>query len=193
MPQDEIAKLQKEIARLKELVVTDELTRVLNRRGLNEALNPLVREVVFQLENPEKRKNLIIRSFTLAFVDIDHFKKINDTYGHAAGDAALQNVAKILKQNVRSIDVVGRYGGEELIIGLLGAGEDDGFRIADDLRQKIEVAEMKSGEKTFKLTASFGLSTLKPGMSVNELIDQADKALYEAKETGRNKVVVAKN
>ena len=192
MPEDEIAKLQQEIIKLKELLVTDELTKILNRRGLNEALTPLVREVAFQLENPGRRKNVIIRDFSLLFVDIDHFKKINDTYGHAAGDIALKAVAKILKQNVRGIDVVGRYGGEELIVGLLGAGEDEGFRVADELRKKVEAAEMVAEDKTFKLTASFGLSTLKTGMSVNELIDQADKALYEAKETGRNKVVVAK-
>jgi diguanylate cyclase (GGDEF)-like protein len=192
MPIGEIEKLQREIARLKELVITDELTRVLNRRGLNQALTPLVKEVSYQLQNPEKRKNMVIRAFTLVFADIDHFKQVNDTYGHAAGDAALRTLAKVLRQNVRGIDVVGRYGGEELIIGLLGASEDDGVRISEDLRKKVEDTQIKVGVKTFRVTASFGLAVLKKKMSVDDLIDAADKALYEAKETGRNKVVLAK-
>ncbi|HUD20576.1 MAG TPA: GGDEF domain-containing protein [Candidatus Saccharimonadales bacterium] len=192
MPQNEVEKLQLEIVKLKELLVTDELTKVLNRRGLEQALKPVVGEVSFQLKHPEKRKSLIIRAFSLVFVDIDHFKKVNDTYGHQAGDEALRVVARILKENIRGIDVVGRYGGEEIVIGLLGASKIDAERIAEDLRKKIATEIIEIEEKKFQLTASFGVATLGVDMTTEELIHLADQALYKAKETGRNKVVVAK-
>lgn len=189
MSQTEIQKLQEEIERLKTLLNTDELTQAANRRGLMEGLKPVVKEVEYQIKNPNKRKNLIITSFSLVFVDVDHFKNVNDSYGHPAGDEVLKKIAQILRENVRGVDVVGRYGGEEMVIGLLGADKRDAVMVAENLREKIERTEVSFEGKTIKVTASFGIAQLDSGMSVEKLIENADKALYEAKETGRNKVV----
>jgi diguanylate cyclase (GGDEF)-like protein len=190
--QQRIEQLEKEIDRLKGQLVTDELTRIFNRRGLIQNLTPFFKEVLYQLSNPERRKSLILRHLSIIFVDIDHFKKINDTYGHAAGDAALKSASKLLKEHVREIDIVGRYGGEEIVIGLIGASSRDAGLIAENLRKKIEENSVSFEGQQIQMTASFGVSSLEMGMELNELIDKADQALYKAKKTGRNKVVVAK-
>ncbi|MEX2012331.1 MAG: GGDEF domain-containing protein [Patescibacteria group bacterium] len=186
-----IRELQQKIRQLQEELITDELTRILNRRGLMERVDPFVNEVRYQLENPDQRRGLIIRNFSLIFVDVDKFKTINDTHGHAAGDSVLIEVAQRLRDNVRGSDIVGRYGGEEIVIGLLGASAEDARMIAENLRKKIEEKPFKHGQLEIPVTASFGVTTLKIKQSTNDLIDTADKALYMAKEGGRNRVVTA--
>lgn len=186
-----IIELEKKISVLRSQLVTDELTKILNRRGLIEILKPWAREVAYQLANPDRRKALIVRALSLIFVDIDHFKKVNDTYGHQAGDAALKGVAKILKESVREIDIVGRYGGEEIVIGLIGANIVDAKKISEHIRQKIAGTPIKYRDHTIKLTASFGVSALSAEHDLEMLIKNADEALYQAKNTGRNKVVVS--
>lgn len=187
-----IAELEKTIVQLREQLVTDELTRLYNRRGLIDLLKPVMKEVKFQLQNPERRRNVIIRSFSLLFIDIDHFKKINDGYGHEAGDAALKKVTKILKENVRGLDLVGRWGGEEILIGLIGADITDGTKIAEVLRQKIIESPLVYKDKAIDVTASFGVAELKTDEVLDDLVRRADEALYKAKKTGRNRVVAAK-
>ncbi|HSX41996.1 MAG TPA: GGDEF domain-containing protein [Candidatus Saccharimonadales bacterium] len=203
----QLAKLQKRITKLEQELRTDELTKILNRRGLLAVLRPIFEEVIFEHSNPEKRKNVVVKSLSIVFADIDHFKKINDTFGHAAGDEALKKVAEILKNGTRGIDAVGRWGGEEMILGLLGADKDDAAKVAENLREKIEqtpiildfapIVSAQGGKlsglnATMSLTASFGVAELGKEKTLDALIDRADKALYEAKESGRNKVVVAK-
>lgn len=188
----QIAKLQAEVEQLKTQINTDELTQILNRRGLMSYLAAISREVAFQLENPGKRRSVVIQSFSLIMIDIDHFKSINDTYGHPAGDVVLRGVASVIDDFVRGIDIVGRYGGEELVVGLVGANSKDATRIAEDLRIKIAAAEFKFKDKIIKLTVSMGLSTLSAGQKLDELIAEADKSVYDAKHGGRNKVVVFK-
>ncbi len=188
---EKIQQLQQKIRSLQEELVTDELTRILNRRGLFERIEPFVNEVRYQIENPEQRQGLIIHNFSLVFADVDKFKSINDTYGHAAGDAVLKEVAQRLRQNVRGSDIVGRYGGEEIVIGLLGASLDDAKTIAENLRQKIEEKPFSHDGKEINVTASFGVAALQKGQDTNAVIDQADKALYAAKENGRNRVEIA--
>ncbi len=186
-----IAELEQEIERLRQQLTTDELTQILSRKGLMELLKPLVSEVIFQLHHPERRKNVIIRALSLIFIDIDHFKQVNDTYGHQAGDLVLKAVTKILRAGVREMDVVGRYGGEELIVGLVGASSKDAQASAEQLRKKIAETPIKFRDQIIKITASFGVATLSPDLNLEELIRQADMALYQAKNSGRNKVVVA--
>ena len=123
--EEKIAELERQISQLREQLTTDELTKILNRKGLTDILKPWIREVAYQLANPNRRKTLTVRAFSLIFVDLDHFKKVNDVYGHQAGDVALKTVARILKDNVREVDIVGRYGGEEMVIGLIGANIND--------------------------------------------------------------------
>ena len=186
-----IVELEQEITKLRSQLTTDELTQILNRKGLIEILKPWAREVAYQLANPDRRKALIVRALSLVFVDVDHFKNVNDTYGHQAGDLALKTIAKILRENVREIDIVGRYGGEELVIGLIGANLQDARKIAEHLRVKIADTPVKFRDQIIKITASFGVAALAADLNLDDLIRNADEALYRAKNSGRNKVVTA--
>lgn len=183
-----IQELQKKIQKLQVELITDELTKILNRRGLMQRIEPFVNEVRYQLEHSEQRKGFILRDFSLVFIDIDHFKSINDTYGHLAGDTVLKGIAQNLRKSVRASDIVGRYGGEEIVIGLLGANGKDAKRISESLRKKIEEQSFQHHDNQINVTASFGIASLNKKMDTNQLIDAADKALYKAKEGGRNRV-----
>lgn len=190
-PLEQVEKLKRRIAKLEHELYTDELTRILNRRGVMASLKPLVNAVHYQFNQPQKRKSFTIRALSVLFVDIDHFKSVNDTYGHPAGDEALKKVAQVLRSSVREIDLVGRWGGEEMIVGLVGANLEEAAEIAETLRSKIEKSPVAFGNKEIKLTASFGVAVLQKNMTIDELLSAADVALYQAKDTGRNKVVTA--
>lgn len=185
-----IAQLEKEIQRLRDELITDDLTKARNRKGFIELLTPIVDEVLYQLERPHKRKNVIIRQLSVIFADVDNFKKINDTFGHEIGDLVLKAVAKVFLNYTRGIDVVGRYGGEELVVGLIGASKEDAFKVAENLREKIEQLNFEHKGKSFNVTASFGVSELKAKDTLDGLVDRADKAMYQAKRNGKNQVVV---
>lgn len=187
-----IERLQRELNELRSQLQTDELTGLLNRRGLMTYLSSIAKEVSYQLENTEKRRSVVIQSLSLVFMDIDHFKKINDTFGHDGGDTVLRKVAEIIGDFVRGIDIIGRLGGEEMVIGLVGASSQNASKIADRLREQIAETEFLYKGKKISVTASFGISTLRPGQTLPELIVEADKAMYQAKASGRNKVVVFK-
>ncbi len=184
-----IQKLKQRIVVLEGQLRTDELTRVLNRRGLMEYLDTIVNEVRFQLKHPERRRFLLIKSFSLVFVDLDYFKKINDTYGHQMGDQVLRQVTALIQDELRGVDIVGRYGGEEIIIGLVGADEQAASQIADSIRQKISKLEFRHEDEVFQVTASFGVASLSNDTSLKEVIARADQAVYRAKNLGRNRVV----
>lgn len=190
---EQIAKLKAEITRLKEAISTDPLTGLQNRRGLSERLQPVVKEVSYQLDNPQRRR-VQIDSLAIVMVDIDFFKKINDEHGHEGGDRVLKQLSQLLLDHLRSLDVVGRMGGEEFAVGLLGARPEMGTKVAEQLREAVAATDFVLGDGTkLKVTASFGVTSLTGAkLSLDDLLAQADKALYEAKNSGRNKVVVYK-
>ncbi|MCC2617125.1 sensor domain-containing diguanylate cyclase [Aestuariibacter halophilus] len=121
-------------------------------------------------------------------VDIDHFKKINDKHGHNVGDAALRHVADILKQEVRQLDTIGRWGGEEFVVLLPDVSRDHAMSVAERARQRIVDAPMPLEDGELSITASFGLAQGKTTRSLASLLADADTALYEAKRSGRNRV-----
>ncbi len=130
--------------------------------------------------------------------DVDHFKDVNDTYGHIIGDKILKHIAKILKQTVRSSDIVARFGGEEFIILTYQMNEEQGKQLAERIRQAIfETPYIDEDTKqTISVTVSIGIVHYVPKneeeiLCLNDLIESADKALYIAKNNGRNQVVVA--
>ncbi|WP_432738645.1 sensor domain-containing diguanylate cyclase [Maridesulfovibrio sp. FT414] len=160
----------------------DGLTRVFNRRSFDERL---VEEF--------KRHQRLNTDLSLLMVDLDHFKNINDTYGHMAGDMVLEKVARLFESTLRSTDFIARYGGEEFVILLPHTTEDNAAMLAERIRVKIEESTMAYQDKSFTVTASIGVASIRPGCFErnNEIVCNADEALYKAKSTGRNRVVVA--
>jgi diguanylate cyclase (GGDEF)-like protein len=125
-------------------------------------------------------------------IDLDDFKRINDTYGHAAGDATIRAVAMIIRRAVRHFDICTRYGGEEFAVVMPDSGEATATTVAERIRSRI--AAWRSGEAHFKglqITTSIGFALSDPSTSMDDLLARADRALYEAKEAGKNQVRVA--
>ncbi len=187
--QKKIKELEKEVSRLKELAYKDELTDLYNRHGFKDESAKFIDEVKGYLENPSRRENFLIKSLSLVIFDIDNFKKINDTYGHQAGDVILKLVSRIIKERVRGIDIVARWGGEEIIVGLVGSDENNAFEIADDIRKKVEETTIEWEGKTIKFTISGGVASFAEGENFDDLFKKSDEALYKAKQTGKNKIV----
>ena len=127
------------------------------------------------------------KPISLIIFDIDHFKNINDTYGHQIGDIVIQKTSEIIKNNIRKNDIACRYGGEEFVIFLYDCDIDDGYDIAEKIRQKVENQELKIENKTIKYTISAGISN--KGNNIEEMIKNADEMLYKAKEK-RNSIVI---
>ena len=124
-------------------------------------------------------------------LDIDHFKRINDTYGHLAGDKVLTDVAKMIDERVRKSDLCGRYGGEEFIILLQQSDVDDAQKLAEDLRINIEKHPIIYKNSTLHVTISIGLSVIDSSMqTAQDWIQQADTAMYQSKQKGRNKTTI---
>lgn len=130
---------------------------------------------------------------TLVMFDIDHFKKVNDTYGHPAGDEVIRRTAADLRACVRATDVAGRYGGEEFAIILINASAEASLVVAERLRKKIEDAVVIHDDQEIRYTVSLGLAQMNDAIvDHKQWIERADKALYQAKESGRNKSVIYK-
>jgi len=183
-----IQKLKKEVALLRKLVYKDPLTGLYNRRGFLEEGEKIFQTTLQAKKFEGRRRNFLIKDLSLVFVDLDDFKKINDVFGHQAGDAVLKNCSQILENSLRSSDLICRWGGEEMVILLVGAAFDDAMKIAEDLRKKIEGARFKFRGRKIKLSASFGVVETKAG-NLENLVFKADKAMYQAKKEGKNKVV----
>ena len=128
---------------------------------------------------------------SVIMLDMDHFKRLNDTYGHQAGDAALKATALLLKEQLRNIDMVFRFGGEEFALVLSNTGHEAAAVVAERIRAASENLCFLVGERTVHLSASLGYATYKPGESPEELLQRADQALYQAKRDGRNRLCAA--
>jgi diguanylate cyclase (GGDEF)-like protein len=167
--------LRRAMVRIEELAVTDELTGLYNRRYLLRTL--------------EKQRALANREglpFVLAFVDIDHFKQINDHHGHRIGDQVLAELSLQLKMSIREVDLAARYGGEEFVLLLSGLALDDAGKVLDRIR--VRVTEKGFSEANIPLTVSIGVAQYHAGEDGEELLNRADRLLYEAKRAGRNRV-----
>lgn len=167
------------------------LHRQMSERALTDGLTGLLNHRTF-MEKLTEELNRFDRGpqpFSLLLLDIDHFKRVNDTYGHPVGDEALRTVAGIIKKSVRTIDHVARYGGEEFAVGLVGADEKGAEQMAERIRKTVEKTPVTVGKTTFSCTLSIGAATLMPGGErKEEIIARADAALYHAKRSGRNRV-----
>ena len=163
------------------LATTDGLTELYNHRYFQEQMR-------MQVEQSKRYNN----NFSLIIIDIDFFKKFNDTFGHQSGDAVLRQVAQTLKRNVRATDIVCRYGGEEMSIILPNTSKDEAQSTAEKICQRVASRKFKlAQDKETNVTISLGVSTFpNDGDTASKVIDAADKRLYNAKHNGRNQVGV---
>ena len=178
--QKSLEELKTELEKYREKSIIDELTQVLNRRGIMEILQ---REFA-----RSKRFNTPL---SVGIVDLDDFKKINDTYGHLIGDKVLKTVASIIKNNLRITDAVGRYGGEEFLIVLPDTDSEAAEIAAEKLRKAVEKKVFKYKDETFKVTISIGIAQRKETDTLESLLQRADEALYLSKKSGKNRITIA--
>lgn len=164
---------------MKKEAVTDSLTELYNRRYFTE-----------ELKKEADRARRLNQPFTIISLDLDYLKKINDTYGHMAGDIAIKAIADVMKKNARSIDIPARLGGEEFSILLPGIDSNGGMVAAERIRAAIENEEVP---QIGKITASIGVGTYpEHSMNIDELVEMTDQAMYRSKINGRNRVTIAK-
>ncbi len=177
----EVNELRTQLEQARREAETDPLTGLANRKGLEGRLRALGREA---METGQ--------SYAMLVLDIDHFKKFNDTYGHKVGDAVLRTVAMVLRHHLRQDDLAARYGGEEFVVLLPNTDLDQAREIAERIRRTIGSHVLRNrgtGEEYGKVTISAGVAVYRPGERVEELFERADTALYRAKQQGRNRVV----
>jgi diguanylate cyclase (GGDEF)-like protein len=170
------SELEKSLAVIQEIAIHDELTGFYNRRHLLELL-----------ENEKNRSLRGNTSFTIAILDIDHFKQVNDTYGHQAGDEVLRRVSTAIRNTMRNTDFCGRYGGEEFVLVLIQTDLKEAMICAERMRANIEKCRFPGIGDGFRITASIGLSQYHLREEIDTMIARADRALYRAKEGGRNR------
>jgi two-component system cell cycle response regulator len=165
--------------RIKNLSIRDSLTDLFNHRHTFELL-------AHEFERVGRYEGAL----SVVMCDLDHFKRVNDVYGHQAGDAVLKEVARLLRDTVRAVDCLGRYGGEEFLIILPHTGYDEAVQMAERLRKAIQDHVFRAGSQELQVTASLGAASYPSDKvdSPNALIREADQALYRAKEAGRNRV-----
>jgi len=161
-----------------ELIFIDPLTEVNNRAYLN-----IIKSKIKKINGPA----------TILMIDIDNFKKINDTFGHVVGDIVLKKLAQTLRKNVKITDEVIRYGGEEFLIIAYRCGLEEGKILAERLRKRVEDIKFNKRDPKFKITVSIGLSIYEPQEDLLTAIEKADKAMYKAKQRGKNRVEVFEN
>lgn len=184
--ESEIQRVNQELAsvnaKLKKISVTDELSGLFNLRYFYE----MIRKTMMMFSRVQKRG--VPSTFSLLLIDIDDFKRINDVYGHLAGDQAIYYVAQILKRTSRVSDDCFRYGGDEFAIILPDTDGDEAYRMAERLRKTVEKSRLQLEENWISLTICLGVATYTNQGDPMEIVSEADKKLYESKKKGKNKV-----
>jgi len=173
--------LSKKMEGLKKTSRTDMLTGLLNRYGFDESMDRIFEDK----ETPHDPLCVIM-------VDIDHFKKVNDTYGHLVGDSVLKMLGKLLKDHIKGRDIAARFGGEEFLLVLPKTPIEGAHSLAEQIRSnlaKMKLTIKDTGKPIGQITISLGVSLHKNGESIDDAIERADNALYQAKNTGRNKTI----
>jgi len=181
---EDLRQLHQELEKSQQEAQTDALTTLINRRGLEKRL---------ELERIRARQN--DSPFSIIMVDIDHFKKVNDTFGHLVGDSILRSLARMIKDHLRRNDIAARYGGEEFLILLPETGIEGALAVGEKIRKALSTKEWKlkeNGKSIGRITVSMGISLYKFNEPEESLIKRADDALYLAKSNGRDQVVTQK-
>lgn len=180
---EQVSELKKNLDNVKREALTDGLTGVANRKAFDKHILDMIEESTANAT-----------PMVLIMIDIDFFKKFNDTYGHQVGDQVLKLVARTLVDNVKGRDIVARYGGEEFSVLLPETPLSAGMKVGEMLRRSVETKEVvnkTSNENLGRITLSMGVAEYLPGESISRVIERADEALYKSKKTGRNRVTAA--
>ena len=178
--EDRIERLKSELELVNQLVREDQLTGALNRRGLEHAL---AREAV--------RADRKASALCLALIDLDDFKRLNDGYGHQAGDCVLVHLVALIRDTIRGNDLIGRYGGEEFLLVLPDSGVEESSAVMNRLRDRLHERPLLWDSDRLRVSFSAGIAERHKGEDQDSVIARADKALYEAKRLGKNRVMVA--
>lgn len=189
--EEEVKELRSQVYELENNLIHDALTGLKTRAFFEEEVQVFLEIIDQQAEygTSQRKERFGFRNLSIIFFDIDHFKKINDTYGHDVGDKVLKKVSLAIQSSLRTGDTVARWGGEEIIVSLLGADEKDAAAKAEEIRQMI--SSLIFGDVPgLSVTISAGIATSEKGIKIVELEKRADKALYKAKQSGRNQVVM---
>jgi diguanylate cyclase (GGDEF)-like protein/PAS domain S-box-containing protein len=172
--------VQNENRRLQEMIIKDELTQVYNRRYID-----------FQMKNMGIEFQEFKQAFGILFVDIDDLKLVNDEYGHNVGDEVLKLVSRTISNNIRSKDIVGRWGGEEFVVLAKVNNQVELLMIAEKLRILVGKSSLSTKDGiTIQKTISIGCTLYKENDTLHDFVDRADKAMYQSKKTGKNKITV---
>jgi diguanylate cyclase (GGDEF)-like protein len=178
---DMVRRLREGRQELERLSVTDPLTGLANRRRLEA-----------EIEREALRGDRLSRKFAVLMLDVDHFKKFNDTWGHQAGDDVLKRLARALQEQVREVDTAARYGGEEFTVILTETTAAEAMKVAERIRARVAEEKISQNGSEVQVTVSVGLAEFpSDGKTPEAIIASADQALYKAKEAGRNRVVMA--
>ncbi len=173
----ENAELEANTARIRELAIRDELTGLFNRRHIME----LLREQKLLADTGSY-------FFVIAYVDLDHFKKVNDTWGHGIGDVVLKRFASILHASLREVDYAGRLGGEEFVIVLTRTKLSEALIVTERIRHALESADFRDVQPGLSVTTSIGVTAYSPPEALEDVLTRADGFLYQSKQAGRNRV-----
>ena len=184
---ERMVSLEQETENLKHIIVEK------NKEAMFDALTGIPNRLSYEKKVNEEiaRWKRFGNPLSLAIWDVDLFKKVNDTYGHAAGDKVLKTIAKVLHDRIRATDFFARYGGEEFVMLLPGTKEEETLRLVNALREKVEACGFHYHGEAVKITVSCGVSSFQEGDSLEKVFERADQALYKAKQNGRNQCVVA--
>jgi diguanylate cyclase (GGDEF)-like protein len=176
-----ITKLRTQISHalttIERLAIIDDLTQVFNRRQMYKIL-----------EHQKAMVDRGVHPFSICIFDLDHFKIVNDTFGHSAGDIVLKTVAQETQANLRNIDHIARYGGEEFILILTNSDKSQAMICAERIRKKVKDLVFENMPSDFRITISVGVTEYQSNEVIQEAINRADTALYRAKGNGRDKV-----
>jgi diguanylate cyclase (GGDEF)-like protein len=165
--------------KLNQLAITDSLTGIFNRR-----------HIMVLAEQELERSQRLGRELSIVLFDVDHFKQVNDSFGHLVGDQVLESLARTCQANLRSFDSLGRYGGEEFLVVLPETDAPTAWAVAERLRSLVECLEVSQSQGVMRVSISLGTASLGMGRDadLDQLLEEADRALYQAKESGRNRI-----
>lgn len=184
---EKISELENKIKILETDLIHDPLTGLKTRGFFNEEVSKSL-ATISNIRKSLRREKFGFQNLSILFIDLDHFKKVNDTYGHTAGDTVLKEVAQAIEKSTRVGDIVARWGGEEILISLLGANEKDAEHKAEEIRKNIESLKFDAHPE-LQVTISIGVANSHGDVPYEDLVKRADEAMYKAKDSGRNKVV----